>query len=143
MASSPVIYATKSFPKGAANDSVPHDAFSLNRSLLEQEDLLSVAIMVAQNFLNEPHNAADTKRVQTALREDEQEVHKLASFINTVPNSEAREALTTRYDRLQKQITAMDLRLEQDRLATTQGETKVLCLNSFLQLVFLQDSPRS
>lgn len=135
MAMNPAIYATKYFPKGSENET--HDAFSFNRSLVEQEDLLGVAHLVVSNFLNEPHTVSDTKRVQEALRGDENELVKLASFIGTIPDPKARDALTKRYDRLQRTLTDMDLRLGLDRMAAPQGEAK----NTTSKLLFLAGFP--
>jgi len=135
MTTQPILYATKTFPEGEQRET--YDALSLNRRLLEQEDLLGLAYLIASNFLSEPHGAAEAQKVQEALRDDGKELVRLSSFIGTIPDANVREVLTKRYDRLQKQVTDMDLRLGQDRLTAPQGETK----NSLPKLLFTVGFP--
>lgn len=118
----PIIYATKGYPKGSEKET--YDALSLNRNMLVQEDLLGLAHLIASNFLSEPHDVTDTRKVQDALREDGKELTRLSTFIKTLPDPKAREVLTKRYDDIQRKVTDMDLRLSLDRSATQQGETK-------------------
>lgn len=122
MTKQPIIYATKTYPQGLVNET--YDAFSLNRLMLEQEDLLGLAHLIASNFLSEPHNAADAKKVQEALRDDGKELARLSTFIKTLPDPKARKVLTKRYEVLQRKVTEMDMCLSLDRMATPQAETK-------------------